>query len=164
MNPAQGGWVILLSLLVALLLGVAHLPEDWSDWLGWLRPNWLLLVVLFWVIELPRRLGLITVWCVGIVADVLYAEPLGLNALMLACVSYLGWRFCERLRMYSVLQQCGVSFVLVLAGEILRVWVIGLNSDAQWSWGILLVPIVSMLMWPVVLLLLLRARTGIRVE
>ncbi len=164
MNPAHGGWIIFLSLLVALLLGVAHLPEDWPNWLGWLRPNWLVLVVLFWVIELPHRLSLIAAWCVGIVADALYAQPLGLSALVLACVTYLGRRFFERLRMYSVLQQCGVSFVLVLLGEVLRVSVMGLSSNARWSWGVLVVPFVSMLVWPLVFLLLLRVRTGLRVE
>ena len=164
MNPARGGWIIFLSLLVALLLGVAHLPQDWPNWLGWLRPNWLLLVVLFWVVELPHRVGLISVWCVGILADVLYAQPLGVNALTLACVTYIGWRFCARLRMYSVLQRCAVSFVLVLAGEVFQILVMGVNSKAQWSWGVLLVPFVSMLVWPILFLLLLRVRTGMRVE
>ena len=71
MNPANGGWVILLSLLVAMMLGVIHLPESWPIWFGWFRPNWLLVVLFFWVIELPQRIGLIAVWCLGLFVDVL---------------------------------------------------------------------------------------------
>ena len=164
MNPANGGWVILLSLVAAMLLGVVHLPETWPGWLGWLRPNWLVLVVFFWVVELPHRLGLIAVWCFGLLVDVLYADPLGFNGFVLAGVTYVAWRFFERLRMYSVLQQCGIVFLLTLAAEVLRVFVIGLGSQRTWQWGVLVVPTVSMVLWPLLFLLLLRIRTGVRVE
>lgn len=164
MNPGNGGWVILLSMLVALMLGVLHLPLAWPDWLGLLRPNWLLLVVFFWVIDQPHRMGLIALWSFGLFVDVLYAHPIGLNGFILAGVAYVGWRGFERLRMYSVLQQAGILFLLVLAAELLRVFVLGLGSQRDWGWGLLWTPFVSMLLWPIVFLLLLRIRTGMRVE
>ena len=40
MNPTQGGWLILATVVAALLLAVVHLPETWPQWLGWLRPAW----------------------------------------------------------------------------------------------------------------------------
>ena len=164
MNPANGGWVILLSLIVAMMLGVLHLPESWPNWLGWLRPNWLLLVVFFWVIELPHRTGLIAVWCVGMFVDVLYADPIGLNGFILASVTYIAWRSFERLRMYSVLQQSGIVFLLVLGAELLRVITLGLGSERSWGWPVLITPFMTMLVWPFVFLFLLRIRTGVRVE
>jgi rod shape-determining protein MreD len=163
-NPTNGGWVILLSLIIAMLLGVLHLPESWPGWLGWLRPNWLLLVIFFWVIEVPHRTGLIAVWLIGLLVDVLYADPLGLNAFLLAAVTYIAWRFCERFRMYSVLQQCGIVFVLVLASELISVFIIGLDSERVWGWPVMLTPLTTMVAWPFVFLLLLRIRTGARVE
>ncbi len=66
MNPLRGGWVILLSIAVAMMLAVAHLPEDFPQWLGYLRPAWVLLVVFYWVMALPDRLGMITAWLVGL--------------------------------------------------------------------------------------------------
>ena len=60
MNPTQGGWLILLTIAVALILSVLHLPESWPQWLGWLRPAWVMLVVFFWVMQVPHRIGLIT--------------------------------------------------------------------------------------------------------
>ncbi len=164
MNPANGGWVILLSLVVAMLLGVVHLPETWPSWLGWLRPNWLILVVFFWVVELPHRVGLIAIWCFGLLVDVLYADPLGLNGFVLAAVTYVAWRFFERLRMYSVLQQAGLVFLLTLAAEVLRIFVVGLGSERDWQWPVLVIPVMSMIFWPLVFLILLRVRTGVRVE
>ena len=164
MNPAKGGWLILLSVAVALILAVVHLPESWPQWLGWLRPAWVAVVVFFWVMELPHRLGLISAWLVGLAADVLQADPLGLNGILLAAITYIAWRFYERLRMYSVIQQCGVVFVLVLVSEVLR----ALVQDAAWerglSWELLLPAGTSMLVWPLVYLILQRFRVQFRVE
>ena len=164
MNPANGGWVIFLSLLVALLLSVVHLPEAWPAWLGWLRPNWMLLVVFFWVVEVPDRVGLIAIWVLGLFVDVLQAEPLGLNGLILASVTYLAWRFYERLRMYSVLQQCIVILILVIAAEVARAFVLDWSGRAEWHYLLIVKAMVSMVIWPFVFLVLLRARTGLRVE
>ena len=41
-------------------------------------------MLFFWVLELPHRIGLITAWIVGLFVDVLHADPLGLNGLLLA--------------------------------------------------------------------------------
>ena len=164
MNPGQGGWLIGLTLLVALLLAVMHLPESWPQWLGWLRPSWVALVVFFWVMELPERIGLVAVWLLGLLLDVLYADPLGLNGVVLASITYVGWRFYERLRMYSVVQQGGVVFLLVLGGECLRLFVQDLAFDRGMSWGALLPAFVSFLLWPLVYLVLARLKFRFRVE
>ena len=164
MNPARGGWVVLLSVLFAMLLAVAHLPESWPDWLGWLRPNWILLVLFFWVMELPERIGLVAAWVVGLLTDALVGEPLGLNGMLFAGFTYVTWRFFERLRMYSGVQQCGVLFLLVLSAEVIRGLVIGLDSNRELQWSVLVMALVSTFIWPLIYLLLLRVKTLARVE
>jgi rod shape-determining protein MreD len=164
MNPTQGGWLILLSLTIALLLAILHLPESWPQWLGWLRPAWVAMVVFFWVMELPHRMGLVSAWVIGILLDVLYADPLGLNGALLATITYVGWRFYERLRMYSIVQQGVVIFLLVLIGECIRVMVQDLVYDRGWSWGVVLPAFTSLLLWPFLYLLLQRLKLRARVE
>ena len=164
MNLANGGWLILLTLVIALVLAAAHLPETFPQWLGWLRPMWVTLVIFFWVLELPHRIGLISAWVVGLLVDVLHADPLGLNGLILAGVTYFTWKFYERLRMYSVLQQCTVVFFLVTVGEFVRVLVQDLMFDRGLSWGPFVVATSSALLWPFAYLILLRLRQQFRVE
>ncbi len=164
MNPARGGWLILLTVALAMVLAIFHLPESWPQWLGWLRPAWLAMVVFYWVMELPHRLGLISAWVIGLLLDVLYADPLGLNGFLLAAITYVGWRFYERLRMYSIVQQCVVVFLLVLVTESLRMVVQDIAWSRGWSWSVILPALMSMLTWPFVYLVLQRARLQVRVE
>lgn len=164
MNPSHGGWLILLTVAIAMVLAIFHLPESWPQWLGWLRPAWLAMVVFYWVMELPHRLGLISAWVIGLLLDVLYADPLGLNGFLLAAITYVVWRFYERLRMYSIVQQCIVVFLLVLVTESLRIVVQDVAWSRGWSWGVILPALMSMLAWPLVYLVLQRMRQQVRVE
>ena len=164
MNPAQGGWLILLTVLAALLLAIVHLPESWPQWLGWLRPAWVAMVIFFWVMELPHRMGLVSAWLIGLVLDVLYADPLGLNGVILASITYLGWRFYERFRMYSVLQQGGLVFLMVFAGELLRIFVQDMVFERGLSLAVVFPALTSLLLWPFLYLLLSRLKQQVRVE
>jgi rod shape-determining protein MreD len=163
MNPTRGGWLILLTVAAAMILAVLHVPETWPQWLGWLRPAWVAMVIFYWVMELPHRIGLIAAWSLGALVDVLQADPLGLNGVILAAITYVAWRFYERLRMYSIVQQCGVLFVLVLGAELTRAVVLNLADDRALSWGVFGPPAVSLLLWPFVALALARLRLQFRV-
>jgi rod shape-determining protein MreD len=163
MNPLQGGWLILLTLVVAMVLAVVHLPETLPQWMGWLRPAWVALVIFYWVMELPHRMGLIAAWVLGAFVDVLQAEPLGLNGVILAGITYVAWRFYERLRMYSIAQQCAVVFLLVAAAEAFRALVLDLVAGGGWNWGVFGPAALSMLLWPLVALILRRLRLQFRV-
>ncbi len=147
MNPARGGWVILLTLVLAMLLSVMHLPAAMPDWLIWLRPNWLVLVLFYWVMALPHRLGLIAAWMIGLFADVLHGELLGVNALALACITYITWSFYERLRMYTGAQQALVLLLLTALAELFRLLIQMLTLGAPFTLGFLLTALITMLCW-----------------
>lgn len=164
MNPSRGGWLILLTLVVALVLAIVHFPESWPQWLGWLRPAWVAMVMFFWVMELPHRVGLVSAWLLGLLLDVISADPLGLNGLWLASITYVGWRFYERLRMYSIVQQGGVVFLLVLVGELARLLVQDLAFSRGWSWGVLLPALTSLILWPFLYLFLTRLKLRVSVD
>lgn len=164
MNPGNGGWLILLTIVVAMVAAIVHLPESWPQWLGWLRPAWVPMVVFYWVMAVPHRLGLITAWLLGLFLDVLQAEPLGLNGVLLATITYVAWRLYERLRMYAGLQHSLLLFVLLLGTEFVRRLVNMLMTGEPIGFFFLLVPLMSAITWPFLDLLLNRLRTRVRVE
>lgn len=164
MNPTRGGWLMLLTLMAAMMLAVLHLPETWPDWLGWLRPVWVALVLFYWVIELPDRIGLIAAWVVGLCVDVLQADPLGLNGALLATITFVGWRLHERLRMYALMQQGAVIALLLVGTESLRMLVLALIDGRGLGWQMLGPPAMSFLVWPFVALVLHALRARVRVS
>lgn len=81
---SRNGWVIWLSLVLALLLSVAPMPA----FLEAGRPLWLALFLTYWALALPHRVGMVAAWLFGLFADVLYGSLLGQNALVLMLTTF----------------------------------------------------------------------------
>jgi len=102
-------WVIFLSFFIAYLLAIVPLPE----WAMSYRPEWVPMVLIYWAMALPYRVGIGSAWAVGLVLDVLEGSTLGVNALALVVVAYVALSLHQRMRMFSVLQQSGLVLALV---------------------------------------------------
>ena len=144
MNQANGRIVIFLSLVVALWLLIIPLPV----WAQWGRPAFVAMVLLYWVIALPERVGIGISWLVGLVQDIVTGAPLGQNAFSFAVLSYLALILYQRLRMYTPLQQALVVFVLIGLHQLLGNWVQTLHGTASPDLLFLLPALVSALLWP----------------
>lgn len=80
LTPQRGGLVILLSFILAFLLTVLPLP----DWARFYRPQWSTLVLIYWTLASPYRVGVGIGWATGIVIDVITGTLLGQHALALS--------------------------------------------------------------------------------
>jgi rod shape-determining protein MreD len=136
--------IIAASFLVALVLSI--LP--WPVWTEQFRPDWVALVLIYWCMALPTRVGVGTAWGVGLVLDVLYGSMLGENALAKSLIAFLAVHFHLQLRMFPRWQQAVVVLLLVAANNLLMLWVKHLAGQAPATWGYLTPSIVSMLLWP----------------
>jgi rod shape-determining protein MreD len=153
----RGGWVILLTILLAGILGMAPLPV----WLEMWRPEWMALVVIYWVIALPNRVGLISAWCVGFFVDVLEGTLLGLNAIALTLIAYAALTLYQRLRMFTPLQQCITVLMLVGVQQQLIFWVLTATSqNTPPNLTFIFSALSSALVWPLVFVLLRSWRRG----
>ena len=77
-------FLVILSFLVSLVLTIMPLPPT----LGWVNPQWMFAVLLFWVISAPFQWGIILAWIVGICMDIVTATPLGQQALIFVLLTY----------------------------------------------------------------------------
>ncbi len=147
MNPVpnrRSRLIILATFLVALVLTI--LP--WPVWTEQFRPDWVALVLIYWCMALPNRVGVGTGWTAGLILDVLYGSILGENALAKALVAFLTVHFHLQLRMYPRWQQAVVVLLLVAANNLLTLWIKHLAGQAPATWSYLTPSIVSMLIWP----------------
>ena len=144
LNPANGRWVILLTFLVALWLSIVPLPL----WAQWGRPALVAMVLIYWVIALPERVGIGVAWLVGLAQDIVEGIPLGHNAFALAVLAYLALILYQRLRMFTPVQQAAVIFVLIGLNQLLSHWVQTLTGTVSPNLLFLLPALVSALLWP----------------
>lgn len=142
----QGGRLIITSFVLALLLHMIVLPETLQS----LRPNWMVLVLIYWCLALPERVGVIAGWLAGLMLDVASGALLGQNALTLAIVAYLVLRLHQRIRLFPVWQQSMSILLLVLLHMMLVLWIKGSIGQSTETWAYWLPALTSMLFWPLV--------------
>ncbi|OHC30211.1 MAG: rod shape-determining protein MreD [Pseudomonadales bacterium RIFCSPLOWO2_02_FULL_63_210] len=147
---ARNVWVIWLSLALALLLSVATLPKFME--VG--RPLWLALILTYWVLALPHRVGMTTAWCVGLLADVLNGTLLGQNAVILTLVTFLVLSLHQRLRMFPMWQQSMVLLVVFGLAQLVQLWLNALTGSRPPTLAFVLPALVSALLWPWVCVIL----------
>jgi len=94
--PVKAGFIA-FSLIAALLLNL--LP--WSGAWLWFKPDFVALVVLYWCIEQPRRIGFIAAWLLGLFMDVADGTLFGQHALAYSILVYAGIVLHRRVRMFS---------------------------------------------------------------
>jgi rod shape-determining protein MreD len=132
------------TFVVALLLTIMPGPT----WAEALRPDWIGLVLIYWVMAAPQRVGVGTGWTVGFLLDVLQGAVLGSNALAMALVAFLTLKLHLKLRMFPRWQQAAAVLVLLLLNQLLVLWIRGFVGRAPETWVYWTPSIVGMLLWP----------------
>ncbi|WP_045728242.1 rod shape-determining protein MreD [Xanthomonas sp. GPE 39] len=152
------GWVLPVSVIVALLLGLMPLPLALQP----LRPYWLALALAYWVIETPDKIGLGFAFVVGVLADLLDGGVLGEQALRLVILSFILQRFRARIRFFPMSQQALVIGGLLLNDRIVAAAVHLSIGEPILPWNYWWAPLLGMLLWPPLFVLLDRLRLGRR--
>ena len=150
--PAKPGF-IWGSLLAALALNMLQNMGLWGG-AAW-PPDVLALVLLFWVIHQPQRIGVTTAFALGLVMDVQQSALLGQHALAYTCLSFLAIGIHRRLLWFSVPSQAAQVLPLLVATHVLALTVRLLAGGDFPGWLMLIAPLLEALLWPVVSVLLL---------
>lgn len=140
----QRSWVIWFSFIVGLLLSVMPMPEFLQ--IG--RPLWIALLLTYWALYLPHRVGMLTAWILGLATDVLFGNLLGQNALVLILVVFLVQTLHRRLRMFPLWQQSLVLLVVFGLAQLVQLWLSALTGNRTPTLMLVLPALVSALLWP----------------
>lgn len=141
---SRNGWFVWFSLVFALLLSVAPMPTFMQ--VG--RPLWLGLILAYWSLAAPQRVGLTRVWLLGLAADVLYGTPLGQSALVLTLQLFMLMALHQRLRVFPIWQQCLVLLVVFGLAQLVQLWLNTLAGSRPPTLLFLFPALVSALLWP----------------
>ena len=142
--PPLRFFVVHLSLVIALVLMILPLP----DFVQLYRPNFVALVLLYWSMALPRRVGLWFAFFTGIIVDTAQGTLLGQHTLALVTIVYINLNFYQRIRVLRLGQQAIYVFLLLLLNRLMIAWIEGMLGRVTPLPAFFAGPFVGMLFWP----------------
>ena len=137
------------SLLLALLVDM--LPLGRVPWM----PDVLALVLVFWSVHQPLRVGIGVAFFFGLCVDVHQTSLLGQHALAYTALSFFAITVHRRLLWFSVPSQALQVLPLFAAAHAIELAVRMVSGGVFPGPSVLLAPLVESLLWPVVSVLLL---------
>ena len=137
------------SLVVAMLANM--LPLGRLPWL----PDLLAIVLVFWNVHQPQRIGVVAAFLFGLALDVHQATLLGQHALAYTALSFFAITIHRRLLWFKVPSQALQVLPLFAAAHAIELAIRLLAGGAFPGVSVLLSPLLEALLWPVVSVILL---------
>lgn len=138
--PVNAGFII-LSLFVALLLNLVptgRLPGV---------PDWVALVLAFWCVREPLKVGMGTGFVLGLVMDVSAAAVLGQHALAYVVLCFLASSLSRRILWFSMFQQAIQILPMLLLMQALMAAARLIGGAPFPGWAYFLSSLSSTLLW-----------------
>lgn len=157
---AHNGIIIILTLLAALIASITPLPLSVDAF----RPDWVLVVLLYWCLALPTKVNVISAWLMGFLLDVLLGSILGVHAAAMALSVYIVAGNFQKIRNFSVWQQALIVGVLSALYHLLVFWFQRILTDVVFLPSYLYPVITTIILWPWAFLLLRKIRRHFRIN
>jgi len=151
---AHNGIIILFTLLLALMATIMPMPLD----IDIFRPDWVLLVLIYWSLALPNRVNVITAWVMGFLVDVLLGSTLGVHAATMAITIYISASNYQIIRNFSLWQQSLIVAILAALYHLIVFWQQRFITDVTFIVSYLYPVLTSLIVWPWAFLLLRKIR------
>jgi rod shape-determining protein MreD len=140
LQPAKT-WFIVLTLLIATLLNL--LPfADWSA-----MPDWAGLVLIFWAIHQPQRVGVGVAFLIGMAVDVIDGGVMGQHPLSYVLMVYLASELSKRILWFPLRHQMLHILPLLLLGQVVMLVARLIGGSAFPGWSYFLCAFVAALLW-----------------
>jgi len=151
---AHNGIIVVFTLLIALMASIMPLPLSVDAF----RPDWVLIILIYWTMALPSRVNIITAWVMGFLLDVLLGSVLGVHAAAMAIAIYIVAENFQKIRNFSVWQQALITGVLAALYHLVVFWLQRFLIDVAFLISYLYPVITSIILWPWMFLLLRKVR------
>ncbi|CAN1538759.1 MAG: rod shape-determining protein MreD [Sulfuritalea sp.] len=134
---------IYLSIILALIL----LLLPCSGFVLTMRPDFMLLVIIFWLIRAPNLCNVGTAWLVGLFVDLATGGVFGQYALAYTIAAFFAVTYQKRLVLFSSTQQLIYVFLLLFISQLIML-VIKTFAGAQFmGWTYFIPSITGVLLW-----------------
>lgn len=152
--------IISITFVAAFIL--TSLPGP--GWAEMFRPDWVGLVLIYWCLATPQRVGVGFGWTVGLIQDVVYGSLLGQNALGKTIIAFITLKLHLRIRVFPLWQQAVAVLFLLAFNQLLMLWIKGVIEQSTTSFAYWLSSVIGMIIWPWLFIILrdIRRRGNVR--
>lgn len=151
---------IVLSSIIALALTIMSLPQ----WLFYFWPDWLPMIIVYWALTVPDRVGPWVGFAIGTVLEVLFVRNFGVQGFGMAALAFAVNRAHLQLQILSFGPQMLVVGVLVGMFKLIVGWLYGLTTDFKITTEYWYPLLGTVLFWPFVFILLQELRRYARIR
>ncbi len=143
-------FVVPLTLIFGLTLQILPLP----DWAQIYRPDWVALILIYWSMALPKKVGVGFAFATGLIVDVMQGTLLGQHSVALVFIIFINLNLYQRIRVMSLSGQAVYVMILLFINQIAEVWIEGMlqrNIPVMAYFG---PPLTGMAIWPWIYIIL----------
>jgi rod shape-determining protein MreD len=140
----RGALVIFFSIFIALVLAILPIPETMQSY----RLQWSTLVLIYWCLAIPERVGVGLSFLTGIMLDIITGSLLGQHAMSLSIIAFVTVKTHQRIRVFPPWQQALFVIALLLLDRMLQVWVDGAIGRPDKDIGFWVAPLLGGVLWP----------------
>jgi rod shape-determining protein MreD len=143
----------LKSLYLSLILAFVFLLLPWSGFALKIRPDFVLLVIIFWLIRAPNLCNVGTAWFLGLFVDLATGGIFGQYALAYTITAFFAITYQRRLVLFNHTQQLFYVFLLLMISQIVLLILKTFSGADSLGWGYFLPSLSGILLWRVAVIL-----------
>ena len=147
-NPVFIAFSLVLALFFNMAVNMARGRVPWV-------PDLLAVLLVFWSVHQPLRVGIGTAFFFGLCMDVHQTGLLGQHALSYTVLSFLAIAMHRRLLWFTVPSQAMQVLPLFVAAHVIDLVLRMLGGGIFPGWWMLLAPLLESVLWPLVSVVLL---------
>ena len=137
--------IIWSTVFIAIILQIIPLNSYFYS----IRPNFILLIIFFWITTKPYYFNIYSSCLIGIILDTLYSNTIGVNGIIYACFAFIIYRMHLLFKHFHIIKQMLFIFTFTLSYQLILYhskYVI--NGNAQIHWENFQNIITTTLCWP----------------
>ncbi|EDY86798.1 rod shape-determining protein MreD [gamma proteobacterium HTCC5015] len=111
--------LVTTTLVLAVIFTLVPLPET----AAWFRPDIVALVLMYWWLAHPEKIGIYTGFFMGLLLDVMQGSLLGVHGCGLVIIAWIFLKNYQRIRVLPLVQQALIVFFVLLIKYFIGFWV-----------------------------------------
>ena len=152
--------ILYATFIAAFVLQVFPLPL----WAQQARPDIPLLVLIYWSMALPDRIGIFAAVVLGILVDALTSSLLGQHALAYSLSIYVVLIMHKRLRLLPMWQQALTVLSILYIERLVAALILGVTDGLLPDMLFWLSPLIGMFVWPWIFIFLRELRQYFHIQ